>query len=87
MLNYSLVKVFTSFLTIGAISKLVGKPTTNPIVHPTRNLCRKPVVQPVIIAVMVKVMVESKANVMKMALSTVEYFLFINMVNLSGRII
>jgi len=58
----------------------------NPTAHPPRNLCRKPVVQPVIIVVIVKVIVESRANVMKMALSNVEYLLFINAINLSGRI-
>lgn len=68
----------TSILTSGRISKLVGNPTTNPIIHPIRNLSKKPGVQPVIIVVMVKVIVESNAKVMKNAISNVEYLLLIN---------
>ncbi len=85
-LNYSIVSLFTIFLTSGRISKLVGNPTTNPTTHPRRNLSKKPAVQPVIIVVIVKVIVESNAKVMKSAVSTVEYFLLINCANLHERI-
>ena len=57
-------------------SRLVGKPTANPMTHPPRNLWRKPEVHPVIIVVIVKVIVESIANVMKNAVNKVEYLLF-----------
>ena len=86
LLNYSVVSLSTSFLTSGSISKLVGNPTMNPIIHPRRNLSKKPGVQPVIIVVMVKVIVESNANVMKKAVSNVECLLFINAVSLYERI-
>jgi len=49
-----------------------------PMTHPRRNLSKKPGVQPVITVVMVKVIVESRARVMKVAVSKVEYFLFTN---------
>jgi hypothetical protein len=72
------VSLSTSFLTSGSISKLVGNPTISPIVHPIRKPCKKNVVQPIIIVVIVKVIVESRAKVMKVAVSKVEYFLFTN---------
>lgn len=64
--------MLTSLLTRGMASRLVGKPTANPMIHPPKNLWRKPEVNPVIIAVIVKVMVVSKANVMKNAVNKAE---------------
>jgi hypothetical protein len=56
-------------------SRLVGKPTANPMTHPPKNLWRKSEVHPVIIVVIVKVIVESNANVMNNAVNKVEYLL------------
>jgi hypothetical protein len=65
----------------------VGKPTISPIVHPIRNLSKKPGVKPVIIRVMVKVIAESNAKVIKNARSNVEYLLLTNCRHLHERII
>lgn len=71
--GHSEASLFTSLLTNGMASRLVGKPTANPIAHPPKNLWRNPEVQPVIIVFIVKVIVESKANVMNSAVNNVEY--------------
>ena len=57
-------------------SRLVGKPTANPITQPPKNLWRNLGVQPVIIVFMANVIVESIANVMNSAVNKVEYLRF-----------
>ena len=72
---YSETNKVANFLAKGIANKLVGKATTNPIIHPCRNLCRNPEVQPVFIEVIVKVNVVSKAKVIKKATNNPEYFM------------
>ena len=63
---------FTSFIIRGIAKRLVGRPTANPVNHPTMNAIGKTEVHPTCTETIVKVITVSKTNVIKKAIKTFE---------------